>query len=472
MRAATRVDERAVERAELLARGGARDARSSCAGSRAARARRRAARSARTIARAGRARERRRPRGRPPPARASRPGATTASFSRAMSAIVGPSQRVCSSPTLVSTTTGARSTPVASWRPPRPASTTATSTPRRASSSNAAAVDQLELGHAVALLQPAVDLRRRRGGALDRGAERAGLEVAVADPDALGEARQVRREERARAHAVRLEQRGGHPDGRALAVRADDVDRAEALLRRAERGEQAAHALQAEAHAEQLEPEQVLLGALRAPASQAVALLAQPGELVALGLDDRLRRLGDEALRWPASSRRARSRRRASRAARSIRRAAAPRSTASDGSTAIAPPGHGHRRGRLAAVRATTRSAPAARRAPRCARSPRPPAARAAPPRARRRCGRASRAAPAPRRSRAPTSASASGSISDSSAAGQRVAHQQAVGAGDVRPDLLGDERDHRVRDRERLGEHAAARSARRPRCRRRRGAA
>ncbi len=67
-------------------------------------------------------------------------GRTTASFSRAMSATVGPSQRVCSRPTLVSTTTGARSTPVASWRPPRPASTTATSTPRRASSSNAAAV--------------------------------------------------------------------------------------------------------------------------------------------------------------------------------------------------------------------------------------------------------------------------------------------------------------------------------------------
>ena len=68
------------------------------------------------------------------------PGRTTASFSPAMSAIVGPSQRVCSSPTLVSTTTGAPSTLVASQRPPRPASTTATSTSRRASSENAAAV--------------------------------------------------------------------------------------------------------------------------------------------------------------------------------------------------------------------------------------------------------------------------------------------------------------------------------------------
>ncbi len=68
------------------------------------------------------------------------PGATTASFSRAMSVIVGPSQRVCSRPTLVSTATGAASTLVASWRPPRPASTTAASTPRSASSENAAAV--------------------------------------------------------------------------------------------------------------------------------------------------------------------------------------------------------------------------------------------------------------------------------------------------------------------------------------------
>ena len=57
-----------------------------------------------------------------------------------MSAIVGPSQRVCSNPTLVSTTTGAPRTFVASQRPPRPASITATSTSRRASSENAAAV--------------------------------------------------------------------------------------------------------------------------------------------------------------------------------------------------------------------------------------------------------------------------------------------------------------------------------------------
>jgi hypothetical protein len=47
---------------------------------------------------------------------------------------VGPSQRVCSRPTFVSTATSDGMTFVASQRPPSPASTTATSTPRRANS--------------------------------------------------------------------------------------------------------------------------------------------------------------------------------------------------------------------------------------------------------------------------------------------------------------------------------------------------
>src|SRR3954470_6540401 len=101
-----------------------------------------------------------------------------------MSAIVGPSQRVCSRPTLVSTTTGASSTLVASQRPPRPASITATSPPRRASSYRAG------------------------------GGERAGLDVGGGDPDPLGEGRQVRRQVGAGAQAVRLQDRRRHPHGR------------------------------------------------------------------------------------------------------------------------------------------------------------------------------------------------------------------------------------------------------------------
>jgi hypothetical protein len=56
------------------------------------------------------------------------------SFSAAMSAIVGPSQRVCSRPTFVRTWTFEGMTFVASQRPPRPASTTTTSAPASASS--------------------------------------------------------------------------------------------------------------------------------------------------------------------------------------------------------------------------------------------------------------------------------------------------------------------------------------------------
>ncbi len=57
-----------------------------------------------------------------------------------MSVRVGPSQRVCSRLTDVRTWTLDGITFVASKRPPRPASITATSTPRRASSWYAAAV--------------------------------------------------------------------------------------------------------------------------------------------------------------------------------------------------------------------------------------------------------------------------------------------------------------------------------------------
>src|SRR3954471_4440688 len=68
------------------------------------------------------------------------PGCTTASFSAAICSRVSPSTSMWSSATLVSTTTRVRSTFVASWRPPSPASTTATSTSACANSVSAAAV--------------------------------------------------------------------------------------------------------------------------------------------------------------------------------------------------------------------------------------------------------------------------------------------------------------------------------------------
>jgi hypothetical protein len=58
----------------------------------------------------------------------------------AIASTVSPRTSVCSSPTFVSRTTRVRSTFVASYRPPSPASTTATSTPASAKEARAAAV--------------------------------------------------------------------------------------------------------------------------------------------------------------------------------------------------------------------------------------------------------------------------------------------------------------------------------------------
>ena len=200
--------------------------------------------------------------------------------------------------------------------------------------------DQLELGHAVARLQPAVDLRgRRRRRAARRRRTR----------PARGRGR---RSGCARRTSVRCGERNA-PARTPCASSSAAVMRTvellpfvpttwiarEALLRRAERGEQPAHPLQAEAHAEQLEAEQVLLGALGAPRSQPVALLAQPRRACRA----RPRRRPSGALATKPSLASFFSARAISASSQprrsSIRRAAAPRSTASDGSTATAPPG-------------------------------------------------------------------------------------------------------------------------------------
>jgi len=113
----------------------------------------------------------------------------------------------------------------------------------------------LELGDAVALLERAVDLLGRPLRPRDGGGEALLGEIGVVDADALGERDEVRREVGAGPQPVAAQDGSGHADGRRLAVRPDDVDRPGRRLRRAERGEQPTHALQPEAHAEQLEPE-------------------------------------------------------------------------------------------------------------------------------------------------------------------------------------------------------------------------
>ena len=124
---------------------------------------------------------------------------------------------------------------------------------------------QLELGHALAVASVrstfAAAAAARWIAAPKLGPERSASPIRIRS----AKRRQVRRQVRARAHAVRLQQRRREAHRRGLAVGADDVDGAEALLRRAEHGQQPPHALQPEAHPEQLEREQVLLGRGRDP---------------------------------------------------------------------------------------------------------------------------------------------------------------------------------------------------------------
>jgi len=87
---------------------------------------------------------------------------TTASFSVAICSTVSPRTSVCSSPTLVSRTTRERRTFVASWRPPSPASTTATSTPASAKAVSAAAV--IDSNWVARTLSAAARTRRNAAG--------------------------------------------------------------------------------------------------------------------------------------------------------------------------------------------------------------------------------------------------------------------------------------------------------------------
>ena len=135
-----------------------------------------------------------------PPARAASPSTsvpaarTTASFSSAMSVSVGPSQRVCSSPTFVSTVTRrvdhARGViaPAEAGLDDRDLHARARPAPKRRRG------EQFELGDVVVLGQRAVDPLRRPRRPRDRRGELARVEVPLADPHAFAVGDQVRRE--------------------------------------------------------------------------------------------------------------------------------------------------------------------------------------------------------------------------------------------------------------------------------------
>ena len=225
----------------------------------------------------------------------------------------------------MSTTTGASTTLVASRRPPSPASSATASTPLSARASSAATVRTSNC-----VVSPsssgsfAISPRTR----VDRAAEHLGRDRRAVDEHALVVAGDVRREVGAGAQPVRPQDRGGVARRRRLAVGADDVDDAEAVLRPAERVEQRRDALQPRPHAEDGQAVEVGLpvarhgqrdaprqratrpiahrdrrrrrpltpGAARQPRGQLVAVGRVGGELLALLGDDRLRRLADERL--------------------------------------------------------------------------------------------------------------------------------------------------------------------------------
>ena len=349
---------------------------------------------------------------------------------------------------------------------------------------------RLELRHLVVGLGVAVDQRRRPAGAADRGPELRLGDVVAVDADPLGERLQVRRQVGAGPPAVLRQDLRDHPRRRGLAVGADHVDRLKTSLGVIQRGHQPTHPVQPEPHPEQLQRQQVALGlrarhlahpsasrpsahlrrppparAARPPAaparrSTARACRARPGRPCAGALATnrslaslprarasscRRRRSGCAAWR---SRRRDRARRR--RGSRRRRRGSARPRPVSGPSSAASP--LSDRRASRARCSAVCSYPGAASRAGSTA-----PALTSAPSRQRRSAWIAAIV-----RS---TAASASSSSSPCAArligvaqGGHDPLRQQPLRSGDQRPDLLGLERDDRVRQRDRLGQHVQQR--------------
>ena len=224
------------------------------------------------------------------------PSATTASFSAAISSRVSPSSSVCSRPTFVSTTTGARRTFVASSRPPSPASTTATSTSAASNSASAAAVS--------ASNWVAPQPLGRWSNARDRPLEalRVGVQALVPAGQRAGDVYAPTRSPR----------RAGAPRSSASS------STSRSCRRRGSTGRPAA-GRRAPASSACIRSSPNSSGHGESPATQSVAgnrieLTSVARELLPLGLDDVGRRLLERSARWRASSRPGRSRRAAARA--------------------------------------------------------------------------------------------------------------------------------------------------------------
>ena len=166
---------------------------------------------------------------------------------------VSPSHSVWSRPTEVSAVTREGIVLVASSRPPSPASITATSTRARPERRRRPPSPASNWVTASPSAQGPVDDRGRLGAALDRGGELGRGDLLAADQDSFGPTGGVRRDAGAAGDSVRLQQGGGHPGHRGLAVGADHMDRGEAMLRHAEHRGEPVHPLEAQPPADRLQ---------------------------------------------------------------------------------------------------------------------------------------------------------------------------------------------------------------------------
>ena len=324
---------------------------------------------------------------------------------------------------------------------------TATCTPASASSSKAAAVSASNCvtpSSGASVRSTFSAARRARSTA---AAKRSGVGVLVVDAHALGEGDEVRRQVGARAQAVAAQDRGGHARRRRLAVGAHDVDRLEALLRRAQRRHQPAHAVQAEAHAEELEAQQVALGLgeghsasssrrrrssfSRSAATSCSGALATKPSLASL-----------------ASARAISPRRRSRSAARLRSSSAGSTSVAGADLDQAAVEGHGRRSARRRRRGPGAPSAPRARRR----RRGRPGAPASTWPGLTPASSRHERSAVTAAMT-APDARLGVGVAQRVVGPGRPLRGQQVLGAGHVRPQLLGHERDHRVGEQQRLAQ-------------------
>ena len=171
------------------------------------------------------------------PATRGTPRRAIAAFSRAMSAIVGPSRSVCSRSTPVTQVATARHTRVGSSLAPIPASTTARSTSARGEDGKRGGDQRVEEGGSGVRVGP-VHLRDGRSDPLQRIHERGGVDRRALDPDPLVPDFEMGRQERAGPDAGRREQRLRVERGRPLALRARDVDRRKPEMRIADAIEQ------------------------------------------------------------------------------------------------------------------------------------------------------------------------------------------------------------------------------------------